>query len=466
VFRIRSITFRIIALHVVAIAATAIIMPVVLSLFMGSVVRSLHFGAIRDQAEWLAGHLQQRPNGELGLDLPSGLRGLFSADYGRYTYAILDDAGRVRFSSDPDRRPVFPEKDRSTDDEQESYNVQLRTVQRGNRTIEGASIRKNINGMHVWIQLGEDLAHRDVVLDDVTAQFLQKVAFVTIPILLILLLADVAIVRHAMASLLRASTHAKEISPLRTDVRLPTSDTPEEILPLVRAVNQALDRLDKGFSKQREFTADAAHELRTPLAVLRTRIETLPDRTVAKALHRDLEIMSRVVSQLLESAEVEALVVDPGETSDLNEVCLDVAEFVATLALNQNKSITLKGTEEPVLVRGNPETLNRAIRNLVENAIRHTADGTAVEIVTKPDGSVTVLDRGRGINAAQRDVIFRRFGSRDQQRTGGAGLGLSIVKSIVESYGGKITVENRTSGGAKFRLDFQLAQASAAQDKV
>lgn len=461
-FRLRSITFRIIALHVIAIAVAAITMPIALNLFMDSAVRRLHFDAIREQAEWLARHLQQRPNGDLALDLPAGLRDLFSADYGRYTYAILNDDGTVLFSSDPQRTPVFPDDDQSSEDSRMGADAQLRTVRHGTKIIEGASIRKDISGKTVWIQLGEDLAHRDVVLDDVTAQFLQKVALVTIPILLVLLLADIVIVRHAMASLLRASTHAKEISPLRIDVRLPEDDTPEEILPLVHAINQALDRLEQGFNRQREFTADAAHELRTPLAVLRTRIETLPDRNVAKILHRDIEIMSRVVSQLLESAEVETLVVDPTEISELHDVCRNVAEFVATLALNQNKSITLKAAKEPVWVKGNPEILNRAIRNLVENAIRHTAEGTAVEIVVKSDGSVSVLDKGQGIKTAQQDLIFTRFGSRDQQRTGGAGLGLSIVKSIVESYGGSISVENRTNGGARFRLSFQIAHGDTA----
>lgn len=459
-FRLRSITFRIIALHIIAIAVAAVALPLALNLFMDSAVRRLHFDAICEQAEWLARHLQHGPDGKLTLDLPTGLRDLFSAQYGRYTYAMLDADGRVLFSSDPDHAPIFPVNDPSATDQTDDSSAELRTIQRGSKTIEGASIRKDIDGTPIWIQLGEDLAHRDVVLDDVTAQFLQKAGLITIPILLILLLADIVIVRHAMASLLRASASAKEISPLRIDVRLPDNDTPQEILPLVRAVNQALDRLEHGFSRQREFTADAAHELRTPLAVLRTRIETLPNRDVARMLNRDIEIMSRVVGQLLESAEVEALVVDPDEASELQDVCRSVAEFVATIALSQNKSITFTGTKDPVWVKGNPEILNRAIRNLAENAIRHTAEGTTVEMVVKNDGSVAVLDRGLGISSAQRDFIFKRFGSRDRQRTGGAGLGLSIVKSIVESYGGSISVENRTAGGAKFKLRFQLASRS------
>src|SRR5262249_42046938 len=173
--------------------------------------------------------------------------------------------------------------------------------------------------------------------------FFQRVGWVTLPILFILLTIDIIIFRRAMLPLLRASEKAQHISPAQIDVRLPQTGLPSEILPLVTAVNGALDRLESGFRRQREFTADAAHELRTPLAVLRTRIETLPDQTIAKSLHDDIERMSRVVSQLLDSAELDTFVVDPSESVDLHEVCVEVAELLAPLALAQRRTIALVG---------------------------------------------------------------------------------------------------------------------------
>lgn len=126
-------------------------------------------------------------------------------------------------------------------------------------------------------------------------------------------------------------------------MRLPTKDIPREILPLVTAVNQAFDRLEQGFRRQREFTADAAHELRTPLAVLRARIETLPDQSDANALHHDIEGMSRVVGQLLDAAELETLVIDPDDRADLHEVCADLAGYIAPLTLAQQRTVALTG---------------------------------------------------------------------------------------------------------------------------
>ena len=132
---------------------------------------------------------------------------------------------------------------------------------------------------------------------------------------------------------------------------------------------------------QREFTADAAHELRTPLTILRSRVDTLADRGASKALHQDIEGMARIISQLLDIAELDTFSIDPLEKADLRAICAEVAEFAAPLALAKGKNIALSGSDAPVWVNGNPEMLSRAIRNLVENAINYSPPGTTVEIV-------------------------------------------------------------------------------------
>jgi signal transduction histidine kinase len=450
VFRFKSIMSRIMFLHVVAVVVTAIFLPLVLYWFLNSDVEDLQRRAMREQAEALSRHLVPRPDGGWSLDLPADLRDLYSEAYGRYAYTVLDETGHVLFSSRKDWLPIFPVDDHSS-------NLEFLETRREDRIISGANLRRALDGQVVWIQVAEDLAHRDVLIDDVVANFLQHVGWVTAPILLLLLAIDIVIFRRAVQPLLRASQRAEQIRPTRIDVRLPIDDIPREILPLVIAVNKALDRLEHGFRRQHEFTADAAHELRTPLAVLRTRIETLPDQRAAERLHRDVEGMSRVVSQLLDAAELETLVVDPNEKADLREVCAEVAEFVAPLALTQEKTIILSGAQGPVEIKGNAEMLRRAIRNLVENAINHTPKGTTVEIVVGEMGTVSVLDQGEGVPVAKRELIFERFWRRDR-RAGGAGLGLSIVKRIVEAHGGTITVENRSDGGAEFSMSFALAE--------
>jgi len=226
------------------------------------------------------------------------------------------------------------------------------------------------------------------------------------------------------------------------------------VRPLVSAINLALDRLEEGFRIQRDFTADAAHELRTPLSILRTRLDTLEDKQIGHALRKDVDGMAHIISQLLDIAELDSFVVDPHEKADLRSVTAEVAEFVAPLALTQGKDVALLGETEPVWVKGNPEMLSRAIRNLAENAINHTAPGTTVEFFIDKDGTVSVLDHGPGVAEHERNLIFQRFWRRDRRKAGSTGLGLSIVQRIAELHSATITLENRRPAGARFSLKF------------
>jgi signal transduction histidine kinase len=446
----KSIFSRIIFLHVIALVITAIFMPLVLYYFFKWAANDLHDQAMRDQADLVAHYLVLRPDGTWTLDLPPALQDVFSQAVGRYAYAVLDDSGRVLFSSLKDHSPIFSADPRSSD-------VAYLETRRGNAAVSGVSLVKEMDGRSVWVQVGEDLAHRDVIIDDIVADFFKRVGWITLPMLLFLLAIDIVIFRRALRPLLNASEMAKKINPNRTDVRLPPEEIPKEILPLVQAVNQALDRLEAGFRMQREFTADAAHELRTPLTILRSRVDTLADRGVSKALHQDIEGMARIISQLLDIAELESFSIDPHEKADLRTICAEVAEFAAPLALAKGKNIALSGSDASVWVNGNPEMLSRAIRNLVENAINYAPPGTTVEIVVESNGMVRVLDEGPGIKEEERELIFQRFWRRDRRRTGNAGLGLSIVQRIADTHAATISVENRPTGGANFSLSFARA---------
>jgi signal transduction histidine kinase len=446
VISFKSIFSRIIFLHVIALVITAIFMPVVLYWFLRSAANDLHAQAMREQADLVAHYLQGSDDGGWTLDLPPALQDLYSQAYGRYAYAVIDDAG-VLFSSSKDGAAIFPHDPRT------SATAFLET-QRGEARLSGVSIARRVGERLVWIEVGEDLAHRDVIIDDIVADFFKRVGWIILPILLFLLLIDVVIFRRALRPVLNASELAKKISPTRTDLRLSEESIPDEILPLVQAVNQAFERLEIGFRVQREFTADAAHELRTPLTILRSRVDTLGDKAAAAALQRDIDGMTRIVSQLLDIAELETFAIDPAEKADLRGICAELAEFAAPLALAQGKHIALSGAAEPVRVNGNGEMISRAVRNLIENALNHSPAGQTVEIIVEKPGVVHVLDDGPGIKNEERALIFRRFWRRDRRRSGSAGLGLAIVKRIADAHGAMIKVENRAGGGAAFSLIF------------
>jgi signal transduction histidine kinase len=454
VIRFKSIISRIVILHVIAVAITSILMSVALSWLLNIAANNIHNEAMEEQAASVAHHLVPLADHSLSLELPPHLRGLYSQPYGRYSYAVVDDQGKALFSSLSDKSPVFL-------DDPRSHDVQYLQTRKGGAAISGASVRRVIGGKTVWVQAAEDLANSDVLIDDIVEDFFKHVGWITLPILLVLLATDIAIFRRALLPLRQASETAQQIGPARTDIRLPLNEIPSEVRPLVSAVNKALDRLDEGFRVQREFTADAAHELRTPLSILRARVETLDDPRVAEALHSDIEAMSRVVGQLLDIAELEAFTIDPSERADLQAACAEVAEFVAPLALEQGREVALLGAAAPVWVKGNAEMIKRAIRNLAENAIRHAPKATLVEFVVEENGTVRVQDRGPGISNEERELIFQRFWRRNRNQQGSSGLGLSIVQRIAELHGASIDVQNRMAGGAQFSLAFPKADELA-----
>jgi len=447
VFHFRSIVGRAIAMHLVAIVVTSIFMPLALYLMLKHAAQALHEHALREQAAELVKLIDHGPDGRLEVRLPPHLQDLYSPDYKRYSYAVGDGSGHVLLSSFPDGRAIT--KTLPPPDRRYSFSGTFDGTE-----IFGISEPVEIGGQQLWVEVSQDLAHRDVLIDDIVADFFTRVGWVTAPILLLLLGIDVLIIQRALRPLVDASSLATRIGPLRTDLRLPETGMPREVLPLVHAVNEALDRLEEGFRGQRDFTADAAHELRTPLAILRTQIDMIADRDLAQSLGADVETMSRLVNQLLDMAELDTFVIERTETADLVAVSAEVAAFVAPIALAQDKRVAVIGARAPVLVRGSAEMLARAIRNLVENALAHTPPHTTVEIEIDPGGAITVADRGPGVPISDREQIFRRFWRRDRRRQGSSGLGLSIVARIAERHGATVAVGDQVGGGAAFTLTF------------
>jgi signal transduction histidine kinase len=458
VSRFRSIISRVVALHVVAIGITSILMPLALYWLLNQAANSLHRDALRSQASTIASFLHPTPEGGVTLDIPVDIQPLYTGGYGLYAYAVLDSAGRVLFSSRADGAALFTPVEASSGD----WIMRRRST---GSVLFGVSVARAVGQHLYWIQVAQDLSHRDVIIDDIVSSFFPRVAWITFPILMVLLLIDILIFRRALEPVREASTTAAAIGPARTDVRLPEQAMPAEVVPLVHAVNQAFDRLEAGYRAQRDFTADMAHELRTPLAIMRARIDALEAGPMRDALRADLVAMTRTVNQVLDIAELEGFVIGDAR-ADLHAVCAEAVGFMAPLALDMSKTIALTGAEGPVWVHGHPEALFRAVRNLIENALKHTPAGSSVETDVSANGVVRVLDDGPGVLESERESIFRRFWRRDRTQSESRGLGLAIVARVAETHGGSVTVANRPGGGAVFTLSLRPADAPAAQPLV
>jgi hypothetical protein len=233
-----SVKGRLIALHLIAVLAVCVVLPLALYWRIDAAARGLHERALRDQADEIAQYLRRLPDGTWSLELPEELREQYSADYNRYGFAIIAKSGHVLFSSREHDEPLFTADPRSDRPGYFEHDV-------GTSHLFGASVPVAVGGETLWIQISEDEKHRDVLIDDIVAEFLPHVAWVIIPILLILVCVDLVIFSRALRPLAEASTLARRISP--------SADRP----PPARSTHAARSGIS-GFCRQRGIGAAGA----------------------------------------------------------------------------------------------------------------------------------------------------------------------------------------------------------------
>jgi signal transduction histidine kinase len=278
------------------------------------------------------------------------------------------------------------------------------------------------------------------------------------------------IVRHSLqpVNALAAASQRLAAGDLATRVTIPPSR--DEVGLLARAFNDMAVQLDSAFSAQRAFVADASHELRTPLAALRGQVDVmrraLPEQPadadrLATSMRRELARLSRLVDDLLILARIDAggsAALSPRPV-DVRGVAEDVCAQVGALPIAKGRDIQLE-PGHPVRITADGERLHQVLLNLVANAVEHTPAGGTARVSVEPSAEgahIVVRDTGAGIPDSDLPKIFERFYRVDaaRQRTdgGGAGLGLSIARAIVEAHGGTISAANCADGGARFVVD-------------
>lgn len=262
----------------------------------------------------------------------------------------------------------------------------------------------------------------------------------------------------------RISDVARDIQATDMSRRIALSGPDDELTRLADTFDEMLDRLDRAFEGQRRFVHEASHELRNPLATIRTNIEVVladPDadvddlRQTVEIVDRTSERMGHVVDGLLSFARRE--MPEREETLiPLDDLVHEVSEEFAGLAGAGAVELRISGSTVKC-VRGDADALRRVIANLLANAIEYSPSGSAVQIEVSDtsDGvRLSVADHGVGIAAKDRAAVFRRGWRSDAARLGrpaGSGLGLTIVRQIVEEHGGQVQVEDTgASGGARF----------------
>ena len=335
------------------------------------------------------------------------------------------------------------------------------------------------------VQVAETLGRRSLLATEIIKGVLLP-QFVILPVAVVLVWFALARGIRPLAEL-QQRIRRRQVTDLSP---IDGGNVPDEVAPLVAAINDLLQRLDASIATQRHFLADAAHQLKTPLAGLRTQAE-LAAREIesghadpAMLLHSLLQIAlssqraAHMVNQLLAMARAE----DGGEV--LRRVPLDLAvitrevvrDFVSS-ALERRIDLGYEGPEgaAPLRLLGEPVLLSELIRNLVDNALRYTPAGGTVTARVLPDpyGQVVVLqveDTGPGIAAAEREAVFRPFYRSPETQVDGSGLGLAIVQEIAQRHGAEIELadarprsgDTESSPGARFTVRFPALPALPA----
>lgn len=266
-------------------------------------------------------------------------------------------------------------------------------------------------------------------------------------------------IRHEMRGLELSAKQADSIDANKRGARLTNVGLPSEVIPLVDAINAALERLDEGHSRQQRFLAAAAHELKTPIAILQTRVETTIEGKARGALLLDLARLNTLADQLLDLQRFENDVA-LFDRFDFTALCQQVAADFAPLALSSGYALEFDSALEQFIVAGDRASMERAVTNLVQNAMAHGGHHGTIGLQIDIDGALVVVDQGPGIAEDMQDRVFEPF-VRAGGHGPGAGLGLSLVRDIVNRHGGHVTVSNAPSGGAAFRIALPASPAPA-----
>lgn len=303
---------------------------------------------------------------------------------------------------------------------------------------------------------------------------------------LLAMLAGLAIANRAMRPIKGLTGLARQITSTRDpSKRIPAPTTDDEVGELARTMDGMLQALDEARSereqaleRQREFVADASHELRTPLTSIQANLELLlaqntaseDDRHAVGSALSSTRRMSGLVSDLLLLARADAGRPVARTEVDLAQIAAGALEEVRPLAGERRVESHLEG---PLPMHGSPDELHRLIRNLLENAVRHTPEKTTVELTARRDGDqglLELLDDGPGIPAGIEEQVFDRFvrgeGPADTIGGGGSGLGLAIVRAVAQSHGGSVDAGKSVYGGARFSVRLPLESADAALANV
>ncbi len=390
---------------------------------------------LQEQAREFLADLRPGTAGAPSLDLAPAWRHAYADRHGDFAYTLFDAAGRPLLHSPNLEAPLpfFPvAKGRHY------APINLIGVGPDRRAI----IAARTPGGDILVVARRNIVHErliDSLFEEGSEQLLVLAPFVVLALGFIWV-----ITWWSLRPVNRASREAAQVGPANPEARITAEALPREMQPLVAAVNGALDRLADAYARERRMTADAAHALRTPLAVLSLRLQRArrSGNIDWRAVERELAVMSELVAQLLDLARKES-VSGRGDGAEhglinLARVVREAAAGVVPLIEGRGRRLELD-VPDAVAVRGHADDLRDLVHNLLENALWHGRGTVSVRVQRvegcPPTVTIEVADEGEGVLAGMEDDAFNRF-RKLHADSPGAGLGLAIVRQVARSHGG------------------------------
>jgi two-component system OmpR family sensor kinase len=269
------------------------------------------------------------------------------------------------------------------------------------------------------------------------------------------LLASGQVISSTLEPLSQLATHARTLQTFQGVEPIELKAAPSEVVDVATALNHALEKLQAAIEREQEFLLNAAHSLRTQLAALQARIEVAGDQLDQVALRKEIDTVTRLCAQSLNSAHSERLVINPNRRIDLETVIIDAIAQLDSLALKEGVALAYERHSTQSLINADEDALAIAVSNLIENAIQHAPAGSEVVIkLHQNPARISVEDSGSGIADPQIHSMQSRFVRGRHAREGGAGLGLAIVSRIMQVHRGRLELKNREKKGLMATLIF------------
>ena len=390
----------------------------------------------------------------IGVTLASAEDYGFDAFHANLKYRVLDAGGRVVASSERGGASLLPQ-----------LSVERQHGFFGLVRLDGVDFhvgawQREVNGRPYVVQLGRSDRFEALAREAIAPAIAETAALLAGLSAIVFSIAAVLAVRSVLRPIGRTVDAASRVGRDNLQARLPETDMPAEIRPLVSSFNGVLERLQVAFEEQRRFIAHAAHELKTPLAMIQAELEA-GEAASRDAIRAEVDLMGRRVGQLLQLAETADAANLRIRDTRMGPALQAAVGYLSWKAERAEVALRFEQPAEDVVRHADEGAVFVLAKNLLENAIEFSPAGGLVSLKLDP-GGFTVDDEGPGVPAADRERVFERFWRAADQRRAGAGLGLALCSEIAKGHGWRIACVAAPSGGARFVVSWDRPPAADA----